>query len=326
MSRTALVENVSAMLQDAGFRVSERCAIRPKSFDVAARRGEELVLLKVLGNVDAFDAQTGAEMRRLGEHLSATPMVIGMRTRDEELKPEVVYFRHGVPAFHPDTAYDLFIEEVPPLIYAAPGGLYVNIDGELLSEMRQGRDWSLGKLASELGVSRRTVSKYEDGMNASIEVAVQLEDMFDRPFTSPMDVMDGAEDVRDAQPTPAAPEADPSDEHVVGVLTRAGFTVHPTVRAPFKAVSEDEERHGRDGATLLTGHSPFTRSAEKRARIMSSLSEVTRTRSVYFTEEQETRDSVEGTALVSCEELAATNDPEAIRELIRERAAEPGEA
>jgi len=326
MSRTALVENVSAMLQDAGFRVSERCAIRPKSFDVAARRGEELVLLKVLGNVDAFDAQTGAEMRRLGEHLSATPMVIGMRTRDEELKPEVVYFRHGVPAFHPDTAYDLFIEEVPPLIYAAPGGLYVNIDGELLSEMRQGRDWSLGKLASELGVSRRTVSKYEDGMNASIEVAVQLEDMFDRPFTSPMDVMDGAEDVRDAQPTPAAPEADPSDEHVVGVLTRAGFTVHPTVRAPFKAVSEDEERHGRDGATLLTGHSPFTRSAEKRARIMSSLSEVTRTRSVYFTEEQETRDSVEGTALVSCEELAATNDSEAIRELIRERAAEPGEA
>jgi putative transcriptional regulator len=326
MSRTALVENVSAMLQDAGFRVSDRCAIRPKSFDVAARRGEELVLLKVLGNVDAFDAATGREMRRLGEHLSATPMVIGMRTRDEELKPEVVYFRHGVPALHPDTAYDLFVENVPPLIYAAPGGLYVNIDGDLLSEMREGRDWSLGKLASELGVSRRTVSKYEDGMNASIDVAVQLEELFDRPFTSPMNVMEGAEEVRDADPTPDPPEADPDDEHVVGVLTRAGFTVHPTVRAPFKAVSEDEERRGRDGATVLTGHSSFTRSAEKRARIMSSLGEVTRTRSVYFTEENEKRDSVEGTALVSCEELAETDDPEAIRELIRERAAEPGEA
>jgi len=326
MSRTALVENVSAMLQDAGFRVSDRCAIRPKSFDVAARRGEELVLLKILGNVDAFDAETGGEMRRLGEHLSATPMVIGMRTRDEELKPEVVYFRHGVPAMHPDTAYDLFIEEVPPLIYAAPGGLYVNIDGELLSEMRQGRDWSLGKLASELGVSRRTVSKYEDGMNASIEVAVQLEELFDQPFTSPMNVMEGADEVRDSQPTPEPPEADPRDEHVVGVLTRAGFTVHPTVRAPFKAVSEDEERKKREGGVLLTGHSAFTRSAEKRARIMSSLSEVTRTRSVYFTEEREKRDSVEGTALVSCEELAETDDPETIRDLIRERASEPGEA
>ena len=49
MSRSALVENVTAMLEDAGFLVSDRCAIRPKSFDVAARRGEDLVLLKVLG-------------------------------------------------------------------------------------------------------------------------------------------------------------------------------------------------------------------------------------------------------------------------------------
>ncbi len=120
------------MLEDAGFLVSERCAIRPKSFDVAARRGEDLVLLKVLGNIDAFDGTTGEEMRRLGTYLDATPMVVGLRTRDEDLKPGVVYFRHGVPVLNPDTAMDLFVEGVPPLIYAAPGGLYVNIDGDLL--------------------------------------------------------------------------------------------------------------------------------------------------------------------------------------------------
>ncbi|PSQ16085.1 transcriptional regulator, partial [Halobacteriales archaeon QS_7_69_60] len=32
MSRSALVGNVTAMLEDAGFTVSDRCAIRPKSF------------------------------------------------------------------------------------------------------------------------------------------------------------------------------------------------------------------------------------------------------------------------------------------------------
>ncbi|RDZ34468.1 transcriptional regulator, partial [Haloferax sp. Atlit-47N] len=58
MSRSALVENVMAMLEDAGFLVSDRCAIRPKSFDIAARRGEDVLLLKILGNIDAFDAQT----------------------------------------------------------------------------------------------------------------------------------------------------------------------------------------------------------------------------------------------------------------------------
>ncbi|MFC6724395.1 transcriptional regulator [Halobium palmae] len=323
MSRSALVGNVTAMLEDAGFMVSERATVRPKSFDLAARRGEDLLLLKVLGNVDAFDGVTGAEMRRLGSYLSATPIVIGLRTRDEDLKPGVVYFRHGVPALNPDTAMDLFVEEVPPLIYAAPGGLYVNIDGDLLSSERENRDWSLGRLASELGVSRRTVSKYEDGMNASIEVAIQLEELFDRPFSSPVEVLDGAEEVREADPTPDDPEADPDDEHVVAVLTRAGFTVHPTARAPFKTVSEDDD--GRE-LNVLTGHSAFTRSAEKRARIMSSIGNVTRTRSVYFTEEPSKRDSVEGTALVACEELVAIDDPDVIRDLIRERSQEPAES
>ena len=101
MSRSALVGNVTAMLEDAGFLVSERCAVRPKSFDVAARRDDDLLLVKILGNIDAFDGRTGLEMRRLGGFLDATPMVIGLRTRDEELKPGVMYLRHGVPRAEP---------------------------------------------------------------------------------------------------------------------------------------------------------------------------------------------------------------------------------
>ncbi|MFC7042057.1 transcriptional regulator [Halonotius sp. GCM10025705] len=320
MSRTALVGNITAMLEDADFLVSDRCSVRPKSFDLAARRGDDLVLLKVLGNIDAFNPETGAELRRLGEYLSATPMVIGLRTRNEDLKPGVVYFRHGVPVFNPDTAYDLFVEEVPPLIYAAPGGLYVSIDGDLLADEREERGWSLGRLATELGVSRRTVSKYEDGMNASIEVAIHLEELFDQPFSNPVSVLDGAEDVHDADPVPDEPDADPDDEHVLTVLAEAGFDVHPTTRSPFKAVSKATDRRASD---VLTGHSSFTESAEKRAELMGSIGRVTKTRSVYFTAEQTKRESVGGTAIVSCEELAGMSDPESIRELIQERAAEP---
>ena len=315
MSRSALVGNVTAMLQDAGFLVSERCAIRPKSFDVVARRGEDLLLLKILGNVDSFDGITGAEMRRLGTYLDAMPLVIGLRSRDEDLEPGVVYFRHGVPVFSPDTAMDLFVEAVPPLIYAAPGGLYVNIDSDVLADEREKRDWSLGRLATELGVSRRTVSKYEDGMNASVEVAVRLEEIFDAPLTSPVDVLAGADEIRDAEPTPEDPEADPDDEDIVAFLTRAGFDVHPTMRAPFKTVSEDGQRGER---SVLTGHSAFTKSAEKRARIMSSVGNVTRTRSVYFVEKTK-RTSVDGTAIVERSEIERIDDPDELRDLIRER-------
>ena len=314
MSRSALVGNITAMLEDAGFTVSDRCAIRPKSFDIAARRGSDIVLLKILANVDAFDGRTGAEMRRLGEYLDATPLVVGLRTRDEELDPGVIYFRHGVPVFSPDTAMDLFIEEVPPLIYAAPGGLYVNIDGDLLSDVRSEEDMSLGKLANELSVSRRTVSKYEDGMNASVEVAAELENIFDRPLASPVEVLDGAEEVRDGTDDLEDLQPEPDDARIVTVLTRVGFEVHPTLRAPFKAVSEDESRERK----MLTGHSEFTRTAEKRARIMSSVGRVTNTRSVYVVD-RAGQESVDGTALIEREEFDRIDDPEELENLIRDR-------
>jgi putative transcriptional regulator len=317
MSRSALVGNVTAMLADAGFTVSDRCAVRPKSFDVAARRGKDVLLMKILGNVDSFDAATGAEMRRLGTYLNAAPIVVGLRTRDEELKPGVVYFRHGVPVLSPDTAMDLFVEKLPPQIYAAPGGLYVSIDGDVLADARENRDWSLGRLANELGVSRRTVSKYEDGMNASVDVAAKLEELFDAPLTSPVDVFE-ADELRDADPTPEDPEADPDDESLLAVLTRVGFDVHPTLRSPFKAVSEDSDDAEE---TLLTGHSAFDRTAEKRARIMSSVGEVTRTASIYVVDSAH-REAVDRTVLIEREEMARIEDAEDLKAIIDERAEE----
>ncbi|WP_458186487.1 transcriptional regulator [Haladaptatus sp. NG-WS-4] len=313
MSRSALVGNVISMLEDAGFVVSDRCAIRPKSFDVAARRGPDLLLLKILGNIDAFDGKTGVEMRRLGTFLDATPMVIGLRSRNQDLEPGVVYFRHGVPVFNPDTALDLFLEGVPPLVYAAPGGLYVNIDGDILQDERQERGWSLGQLANELGVSRRTVSKYEDGMNASVDVAIELEDLFDRELTSPVEVFGSADEVTEDEAVDE-PDAEPDDQHMFTVLTRVGFTVHPTTRAPFKSVSEDDHED-----RVLTSHSTFNPTAEKRAKIMSSISRVARTRSVYFVDSAR-RETVEGTALVEREEVEGIDDANELRKLIRERA------
>lgn len=318
MSRSALVGNVTAMLSDAGFLVSERCAIRPKSFDIAARRGQDVLLVKILGNIDAFDAETGGEMRRLGTYLDATPIVIGLRTRDEALKPGVTYFRHGVPVLSPDTALELFVEEVPPLIYAAPGGLYVNIDSEVLADAREDREWSLGRLASELGVSRRTVSKYENGMDASVEVAADLEEIFEDALTSPVSVLDEGEEGSDDDDAPEDPDVAPEDEGIISVFTRIGFDVHPTDRAPFKTVSENE--HQRD--QMLTGHSKLTKTAEKRARIMSSVSHVTRTRSVYVVD-RASRESVDGTALIEEGEMEDIEVADELRDLILERSGDP---
>jgi len=230
----------------------------------------------------------------------------------------VVYFRHGVPVLSPDTAVELFVEEVPPLIYAAPGGLYVNIDSEVLADEREDRDWSLGKLATELGVSRRTVSKYENGMDASVEVAAELEDLFEADLTGPVSILGDAEPVRGEEPTPEDPDHDPADEPIVTTFTRIGFDVHPTDRAPFKTVSEND----RERQQVLTGHSQLNRTAEKRARIMSSVGHVTRTRSIYVVEDA-SKESVDGTAIIKESEMEAIDDADELRDLISERSGEP---
>jgi putative transcriptional regulator len=315
MSHDALVGNVIAMLEDARFTVSDRCAVRPKSFDVVARRDRDLLFVKILGNIDAFDRATGVAMRRLGEFLGGTPLVIGLRTRDKELDPGVMYLRHGVPVLSPDTAYNLFVEGVQPLIYAAPGGLYVSIDGDILEDEREQRGWSLGRLANELGVSRRTVSKYEDGMDASIDVAQQLEELFGGDLTNPLDVLDGAETVRKEAADATEETTDGEEPESATVLSRVGFVVHPTARAPFRTVSEDADNEER---TLITGHSEFTKTAEKRARIMASIGRVVRTRSVYFVDSAG-REAVDGTAIVEREEAEEIDSPEDLDDLIRER-------
>jgi len=140
---------------------------------------------------------------------------------------------------NPDTGYDLFVEGMPRSS-TRPRRVYVSLDGDLLADEREERGWSLGRLATELGVSRRTVSKYEDGMNASIEVAIQLERSVQRAVLQPGRRAGRRRRGPRRRPHPSAPETDPDDEHVLHVLTNAGFTVHPTARAPFKAVSEDE--------------------------------------------------------------------------------------
>jgi putative transcriptional regulator len=156
-------------------------------------------------------------------------------------------------------------------------------------------------------------------MDASVEVAMRLEELFGGDLTQPLDVSEGAESVREIdEGVPEAPE-EAEDAETMGVLSRVGFIVHPTARAPFKTVSEDSSDAER---LLLTGHSSFNKTAEKRARIMASISRVAETRSVYFVDDAD-RENVDETVIIRQDEADDIDDPEDLEDLIRDRAAAP---
>lgn len=311
--REALVADTTDTLREADFAVSDRCDIRPKSFDVVARRDRLVLLVKVLDNIDGLTVETAEEMKALSQHLDAPSVLVGRKSSDRPLEDGVLYLRYGVPAMNLVSLREFLVESVPPFAYMARGGLYVNLDGDVLERRRRAEELSLGQVANELGVSRRSVSKYESGMDATLDIAMALEDLFEEPLIAPVepfDRIDGPE-----EPLEDREQTDTQDPF--GDLVAAGFEVLLTQRAPFRAVSEDEQNEASE--TVLTGSSRHDADVEKRARLMSSIAEVTGTRSVYLLEEAPRRETIAETVLLGIEELEDVGGADEFDEKYREK-------
>lgn len=305
MDKELLAERVVEVLRQAGFDISELCYLRPRSFDLVARKGGLLLLIKVLSNIDGLNERTALEVGRLASHLLGRPLLIGEKTRDQYLEQGAVYFRYGIPTLSLATLADCLLEGNLPLVYAAHGGLYVRIDGMKMRQMRLQRGISLGALASELGVSRRTISKYEtEYMDTSIDVAIRLEEVFEEELIQPVDPF-----------TTDSREDDPGQvtDKTLRLLLDIGFEVFPIAQAPFNAVTRD------DDLVVLTGVSKFSQTMLKKARLMSSLSSVARTHSAVIVEGEAKLECVEDTAIIEKKELEGIYDPVEFEDLVREK-------
>jgi len=305
MDKELLAKRVEEVLYQAGFSTSDRCYLRPRSFDLAARKGDLFLLLKILSNIDGLNEQTALEVRRLAKHLIASPLLVGEKTRDQYLERGAVYFRYGIPTLSLFTLADCLIEEALPLVYAAHGGLYVRIDGARMRQLRLERGFSLGALASDLGVSRRTISKYEtESMDTSVDVALRLEEIFERELIQPVDPFhSGTMDEEHEQVT----------DNILRLLMEIGFEVVPTAQAPFNAITRDED------LVVLTGVSKFSQSMLKKARLMSSLSAVARTKSAVIVDGETKLECIEETAIIEKRELETIGQTREFEDLVMEK-------
>ena len=315
MNKELLINEAVSILGKAGFIISERCDTRPRSFDIAARRNNLLLLIKIISNIDGLNEETTKEMQFLSRHLHGYPIVIGEKTRDHSLEGGVVYFRYGIPAINISTMQDYFVEEMPPLIYAEHGGLYVNLDGFILKQERIKKNISLGALASLLGVSRRTISKYEDGeMAASVDVAIKLEEVLDKGFTVSVDIFEKLHSSESQKQETAVKQY----SNVFSILENMGFDVMPISQAPFDAVSQTSNRKD-ENSTILTGVGDYTRTIVKKAHLMSSISEVAGTQSLLIVHGVSKTKNIEKTVLIDDKELKKFDDKDDFIDLLQER-------
>ena len=192
MSQERQLQLVTSVMISAGFEVSEKFTLRPRSFDLIARNNGTLLVIKVVDHIDSVSEEAAFDLDVIAEHLGGVPLIVGERAREAELERGAVYVRYGIYAISIATLYDYFVEKIPPLVYASPGGLYVNINGDALRDLRERRSMSLGDLGQVLGVSRRTISKYESGMGTTLEVAIRIEEYFNTGVVESIDIVRGA--------------------------------------------------------------------------------------------------------------------------------------
>lgn len=262
MPENRLAQMVCSVLFMADFAVSERCTIRPRSFDLIAVREDHGVVIRIAPHIDSVTEEMARDLDRVSRCLKMVPLIVGERSRDMPLRRGAVYIRYGIYAVSVATLYDYLVEHVPPLVYILPGGPYVNIDGTVLRRMRERHQLSLGDLAQMLGVSRRAVSKYEGGMGTSLDVAIRLEELFDEDMVVPIDLFSYTPRFlqNNAMETPA----------IQAELGKLGMEVHPVPRAPFEALVVFNEYR------ILTGYGPEPR-VVKRATLIDNISRIAKT-------------------------------------------------
>ncbi len=311
MGRDDLINTTRAILAKAGFDISPLMSLRSVCFDVVGRKRDTLLIIKILSNVDAFSRENAEEIKVLAETLKACPILIGERSSSGPLEPGIIYSRFNIPIISNETLADHVLEETPPFIFAAPGGLYVRLDNEAIKEIREKKSISLGTLAEVAGVSRRTIQMYESGMGAMIDAALRLEEFLNIPIIEPINPFDYKKENKFEEHEYSGNKR--TDSTVFNHLLDIGFSVTPVARSPFEALTKSND------VVILTGLDSDQEKLIQKAMIASDISRIAGKHSVVIVERKRGMENVESTAIVTKDELDDMDDKNELTDVVMSR-------
>lgn len=158
-------------------------------FDIAAKK-DVLLFLKILLNVDAFQKEQAKNLKVISNNLNGYPMLIGIQTNREKLKAGIVYERFEMPTLSLKTFEELVCHGIFPRIYRDRGGLYVEIDSEILKEARKNRNLTQRELAEAVGINKKVIYEHEKKqLRMMLNIAEKLERMLNEKIIKSIGVL-----------------------------------------------------------------------------------------------------------------------------------------
>jgi putative transcriptional regulator len=313
--KESLISATEKVFKKAGFETSI-CSLR-SCYDIIARGKTCTFLVKTIPNVDSLSHEYIDALKQLCYYFKAHPLIVSMRTKHEMIHPGVVHSRDDIPVVSIETLEQTIIEDVPPLVYADRGGLYVRIEGELLKRIRERMGFSLSDFAKEIGISRSTLYDYEHSERGiELNTAIKIEDIVDLPLIKPYDLqkrLDVYKESVDKQPKTSF------ERDVYALFDTIGVEAHPMIRTPFEAVVKEEDEE-EDAFFMLTGISDMDlRSVKKRIMVVREISELLDKDAFFILDAKTTHRIIKGVPIVMRTEMDQIADYDTILEYVKER-------
>ena len=311
------------MLNKEGFETSN--IYDQSCFDIVARKKLLILLLKVLVNIDSINESHVEEIRQISNVFLASPIIVGVKSKNHILEEDVVYERHGLPAIGLQTLKNMIIYDEYPEILADRGGYYVQINGNVLKEYREEYSLSLKDLADLAHVSRATMYKYENGMvRANTETAMLLEEILNTKITLDIDLFEPyQEDIKLKADTSNIATGGSNAQN----LAKLGFGVVSTNKSPFDALAKAEITKNnklKDGqnpliANLNVQDDQNTKTLKKMAVSLKDLALVTSSDSFFVLNDDKIKESIDGIPVIKSWEMKEFENSKEFLKLIKER-------
>lgn len=230
-----IVENTLKSLRRAGFIVEG--IVYPenrRSIDiVGSYKGEKIIIKASLDAHKVGDVEVN-DLKKASLAYNASALIVARRHGRREVEDDIVYSRKGVKVVNDVTLENIVLKNDRPLVQNVRGTFLVRINPEKFRKRRLELGYSLGETASLLGVTRKSVYKYEHENTAvRLEVAIRIAEIFGEDVFEPIDIFE----------TPANIQAEATEkprnlvEKLLYLLAmRKGYDLYRLFRTPVDYV------------------------------------------------------------------------------------------
>jgi len=301
MTREQMLSNIVSILKKNNFHVATFFGANT-CFDIIAKNHSITLAIKVYENIDSIRKEQGEELKKLGQTIDATPLIIGEKTKVFKLKDDTVYYRYNIQTITQKAFENILLNEIPKAKYFK-GKYIVDLDFDEMKKKRKELNLSIEQLASKIGVATDTLHRFEKGASTSLETARKIEEELNEELVKKVDVF-GEKPIRthfDEEPK----------ERLLEKVHDLGLKMALFHHSPFKAISPSDQK-----MFISTGKGKFD--IPKKALELKKASTVINSDSIIVTTEYKYK-TVDGIPIIDEEDLGTVTKLKDLKKMIHER-------